>query len=124
MAIDLTPLPLQVNQNTIKSLKLMRNMQQTNKRGVHIQNLKVSFHINPIAFQCNLVSCTSPTSVNETVLQTTTWTSPMTNLTGDCPVLGVLSTYFPSSKIDHFIPSSKRIIDQRNELMSFKQGVT
>ena len=46
-------------------------MQQTNKRGVHSQNLKVSFHINPIAFQCNLV-CTSPTSVNETVLQTTT----------------------------------------------------
>lgn len=71
LAIDLTPLPLQVNQNAIKSLKLMRNMQQTNKRGVHIKNLKVSFHINPIAFQCNLV-CTSPTSVNETVLQTTT----------------------------------------------------
>ena len=72
LAIDLTPLPLQVNQNAIKSLKLMRNMQQTNKRGVHIQNLKVSFHINPIAFQCILVSCTSSTSVNETVLQTTT----------------------------------------------------
>ena len=71
LAIDLTPLPLQVNQNAIKSLKLMRNMQQTNKRGVHIQNLKVSFHINPIAFQCSLVSRTSPTSVNEAVLQTT-----------------------------------------------------